>query len=70
MPSTVIRQFRYEPEHNQLIIVFQSGRRYAYFDVPPQIYAALRAAPSRGAFFNERIRDRYAFARLDADGEG
>jgi hypothetical protein len=69
MPSTVIRQIGYEPDQRQLIIVFQSGRRYAYYDVPREIYSALRAASSRGAYFNERIRDRFRYARLDAEAQ-
>ena len=69
MPSTVIRQSRYFPESNRLLIVFQSGRRYVYRLVPPNVYRALRTAPSRGAYFNSFIRDRYPFSRLDDDGD-
>ena len=65
MPSTVIRRFHHDPGSNRLIIEFQTGRRYVYFDVPPEVYAAMRSAHSRGAYFNENIRDRYSFARLD-----
>lgn len=65
MPSTVIRTFNYEPERRRLIIEFQSGRRYAYFDVPPDIHAAMRGARSRGSYFNSWIRDRYSYTRLD-----
>jgi hypothetical protein len=59
MPSTVIRHIRYEPGSSRLIVVFVSGRTYAYEDVPADIFEAFRAAPSRGAYFNEWIRDRY-----------
>ena len=65
MPSTVIRTTHYEPETRLLLIVFQTGRRYIYMDVPPEVYAGLKAAYSRGAFFNEKIRDHYAFRSLD-----
>ena len=65
MPSTVIRKFYHEAESNRLIIEFQTGRRYAYFDVPPEVCAAMRRAHSRGSYFNENICDRYSFARLD-----
>lgn len=64
MPSTAIRQIRYEPDHSQLTVVFQSGRRYAYYGVPREIYSAFRAAASRGAYFNTEIRDRYPYERL------
>ena len=65
MPSTVIRRFHHDAGTNRLIVEFQSGRVYAYFDVPPEVFAAMRKAHSRGAYFNEQIRDRYAFARMD-----
>ena len=65
MPSTVIRRFDYEDRRNELIIQFQSGRRYAYFNVPPDIYQGLRAARSRGTFFNDCVRNRYPCNRLD-----
>ena len=65
MPSTVIRRFYHDTGANRLIIEFQSGRRYAYFDVPPEVYEAMRSAHSRGSYFNEQIRDRYSFAWLD-----
>ena len=66
MPSTVIRHIRYEPGNRRLIVVFVSGRAYAYEDVPPDVFAAFRAAASRGAYFNEWIRDRYDFTLLPA----
>ena len=65
MPSTVIRTFHYEPDDQRLVIEFQTGRRYAYFHVPPDVYEAMRGAPSRGAYFNSRIRDRYSYSRIE-----
>jgi len=66
MPSTVIRHIRYQPGDSRLVVVFVSGRAYAYEDVPPEVVAAFRAAPSRGAYFNEWIRDRYVCTPLPA----
>jgi hypothetical protein len=65
MPSTVIRSFRYLPREQQLEIVFQTGRRYRYLQVPEKIYFAMREAFSKGEFFNANIRDRFAFVRLE-----
>ena len=61
MPSTVIRSFAYRPMPRQLEITFQSGRRYVYDEVPPEIYHAMKSAFSKGEFFNEHIRDRFTF---------
>lgn len=64
MPSTVIRTFRYDAAESRLVVEFQSGRRYAYFNVPPNIYEDMRRARSRGSYFNTWVRDRYSYARL------
>jgi len=61
MPSSVIHAFEYEPRGRRLTIEFLSGRRYAYFDVPPEVYAGMRRARSRGTFFNREIRDRFQY---------
>ncbi|MBS0546293.1 MAG: KTSC domain-containing protein [Proteobacteria bacterium] len=41
-----------------------SGLRYRYLDVPPDIFAALMAAPSKGTFLNDHIKGRYESLRL------
>ncbi len=63
MPSSVIRAFDYDPEDRRLHVRFVSGRRYSYLDVPAETYDRMRAARSKGEFFNAEIRDRFAFVR-------
>ena len=63
MPSTVIRSYRYDRRRRELEIVFQSGRRYVYRDVPEETYDAMKEASSKGEFFNLHIRDHYTFER-------
>lgn len=63
MPSTAIRQFDYDPAGHRLNIEFISGRRYTYHGVPPQVAEEMRAAPSKGTYFNRYIRDHYRFTR-------
>jgi hypothetical protein len=61
MPSTAIGKIDYDASTCRLLVSFvTNGRRYAYLDVPPDLYAAFRLAFSKGAFFNRHIRDRYA----------
>lgn len=58
--STAIRHSFYRPEKRELSVWFAgSGRRYKYFDVPPGLYEAFRAAESRGRFFNTHIRGQF-----------
>ena len=63
MPSTVIRSFRYDSRRREFSIVFQTGRRYTYRQVPPDTHAAMKASSSKGEFFNRRIRDKFEFTR-------
>ena len=66
MPSTVIRSYRYDRQKRDLHIVFQTGRVYTYLQVPEDIYAGMRMAFSKGLYFNQFIRDKFAFRRAGA----
>jgi hypothetical protein len=63
MPSSVIRYFAYDDARRELRIRFQSGRRYIYLDVPPEVFDRMKASFSKGEFFNQHIRDHFRFAR-------
>jgi len=64
MPSSVIRALYYDPVDHHLDLLFVSGRRYRYYEVPEETYDAMRRAFSKGEFFNEYIRDQYRFTRV------
>ncbi|HKQ12824.1 MAG TPA: KTSC domain-containing protein [Steroidobacteraceae bacterium] len=67
MPSAVIRSFEYDETSRTLLITFQSGRRYRYLDVPPEIFEAMRTALAKGVFFNAHIRERFAYREERAE---
>ena len=67
MPSMVIRSFDYRPDQRELDILFTTGRRYVYREVPPEAAEALRAAFSKGRHFNARIRGRYPFEECEPE---
>jgi len=64
MPSTVIRSFDYDPAEQRLDVTFVTGRRYSYFEVPEETYAAMKASFAKGEFFNANIRNRFRYAPL------
>jgi len=66
MPSTDIRRFSYDDTLRELLITFNSGRRYVYFKVPPEVAADFKAAFSKGTFFNAYIRDYFNFDELES----
>ena len=67
MTSSAISGAWYLPNRRQLDLMFTSGRRYRYADVPPEIATGFAEAASKGRFYNAEIRDKYAFTEVDAD---
>ena len=67
MPSTVIRRFDYDPEKRELDVLFTTGRRYRYHDVPQSAADDFRAAFSKGRHFNARIRDTYDYTECESE---
>lgn len=60
--SSAIRFVRYRDEPRELEVTFaDSGKTYTYLGVPKSRYAALIEADSVGAYFNERIRNRFPY---------
>ena len=64
--SSVIRRVEYDEDEQALLVTFSSGLVYRYSDVSDIEYDALLGAPSKGVFFNERIKDRYPFTQVSA----
>ena len=64
MPSTVIRNYSYDPQTRELKITFVTGRLYVYDDVPQDVVDAFRTAFSRGTFFNQHIRDNFGYREI------
>ncbi len=66
MPSTVIRSIAYREAEAELEVLFTTGRRYIYHDVPPAAAEAFRAARIKGPHFNRHIRSRYRYSECPA----
>ena len=62
MPSTVIRSIVYRAAEAELEVLFTTGRRYVYHDVPLSAAEAFRAARIKGPHFNRHIRGRYRYS--------
>ena len=64
--STAISEIDFDAERGKLLVRFISGERYVYVGVPGEVCRSFVEAESKGRFFQNQIRDRYPFNRLDA----
>ncbi len=64
--SSLIRSVGYDFATSILEIEFnEPNRLYTFYDLPFSIYQELMEAPSKGRYFNEFIRDFYAYEATD-----
>ena len=64
--SPTILSVEYDNDARAMDITFAEGRTYRYLDVPPEIYANLLDAESKGRFFLRNIRDTFAYDEVGA----
>ena len=62
--STLIAGVGYQANSALLYLEFRDGTRYRYSGVPVEIYQGLLSAPSKGVYFNHRIRGSFQHALL------
>jgi hypothetical protein len=60
--SSSIKSIGYESE--VLEVEFQSGTLYQYSSVPQGMFERFVAAPSKGRFFDQFIRDKYRTRKI------
>lgn len=64
--SEMIVAVRYDEDARHLDVIFTTGEKYRYLDVPPLEYVGLMSAKSKGQYMHKRIlRDRYKYEQLD-----
>lgn len=57
--SSVINFAAYDTTNEILLIVFNSGSIWMYYDVPAEVYKEFISADSAGQYFNLNIRHKY-----------
>jgi hypothetical protein len=62
--SSSLRSIGYDRTTHTLEVEFRSGGVYQYSGVPDSVWFELRHAPSKGKYFQDRVRDRFATQRL------
>ncbi len=57
--SSAIRAVGYDQSMRRMRITFEQGDSYDFCGVPLHVYDGLMSASSKGAYYNDHIRDRY-----------
>lgn len=57
--SSAISAVGYDPSSRRMKITFVQGHTYDFCRVPQHIYDGLMRASSKGAYYNDHIKDRY-----------
>ena len=60
-----LTQILFDEAHLDLDIVFRTGEKYRYKNVPLFVYEGLMGAESQGHYMHKYILGRYEFERLD-----
>ena len=62
--STTLRSAGHDAQSAVLELQFRNGAVYQYLLVPPKVYRDLLEARSKGGYFNQNIRGRYPYQRV------
>ena len=66
LESEMLVAVRYNEAARHLDVIFRTGDKYRYLDVPPLEYVGLMNAKSKGQYMHKRLLgDRYKYKRLD-----
>mgnify|MGYP000052760752 CR=1 FL=1 len=63
--SEAVVYAQYKHREKELMIMFNRGATYTYFDVPMHVWRGLQRAPSVGSFVSKHIRMKYEFKLTD-----
>jgi len=62
--STPLRSAGHDAQSAVLELPFRSGAVYRYLLIPQKVYRDLLGARSKGGYFNQNIRGRYPYQRV------
>jgi hypothetical protein len=62
--SSNIQSGDYDEASKTLLITFNTGRRYEHYGVPQELWEALKDAGSKGRFYSQFIKGKFAYAEV------
>jgi predicted RNase H-like HicB family nuclease len=60
--SSMLAATGYDPDTRTLVVLFNSGKAYQYYDVPQEDYEALMAASSKGKYMHAHVLGYYPYS--------
>jgi len=68
--SSFIINVSWDTESDSLLVQFNSGTTWVYYNVPQKIYKELIKSISVGQYFNKNIRNKFTSERINYPIEG
>lgn len=62
--SSTIARIGYDSDAQVMTVEFTNGGTYNYFEVPRNVFEAIRIAPSKGQYLGQQIKGLYRYARV------
>ena len=62
--SSNVEAVGYDEDSSTLQVAFKNGTMYQYFDVPENVFIALRDADSVGGYLAARIKGTYRYSKV------
>jgi hypothetical protein len=62
--SSNLKRAEYDTTTKVMLVEFNNGLKYEYYDVPHQIFTQMRMAPSQGNFFGTKISKTFKYKKI------
>lgn len=68
--SSIIKRTEYNPDDQELYVELTNENMYIYGEVTQEEYNEFCAAESQGAFFNQKLRGKKPYAKIEKEENG
>ena len=65
LESSMVLGIRYDEGLKHLDVIFRTGEKYRYKNVPRSVFDELMSAESHGQYMHKKVLGRYDFQRFD-----
>ena len=62
--SSQVKQIDYKPEEKILEVIFLTGKKYQYLDVPQELWLKALEAESIGKFLNSEVKGKFTYKQI------